>query len=136
MSKCKNGAYLKWWVGIDIREILLGNEDIVELTDSDIYPIVAPEGTLGNIIVYRRIKYQRDYGKMGLMDDVARIEVLAVADSYEESVSLAALIDDTLTGTHTNSENSLKYSLEFSLFDSEEAFEDNKYVQTLIFEVK
>ena len=136
MNRCSNGAYLKWWVGIDIREILLSDNNISELTGNDVYPLVAPENTEGSFILYRRVKYQREYGKMGLQNDVARVELLAIADSYEESVALASLVDNCLTGAHTNTENGISYSLTFTLYDSEEGFEDNKYVQTLIFEVK
>ena len=133
MSKCFNGVYLKWWVGIDIRSILLSDAEIAEMTDEDIYPLIAPEGTEGDFIIYRRIKYNRDYAKMGLYEDVARVEIIAITDSYEDGVRLAALIDTTLTGEHTSDEG---YTLTFSLFDSEETFDDNKYMQTLIFEVK
>lgn len=136
MNRCSNGAYLKWWVGIDIREILLADPNIAELTGGNVYPLVAPENTEGSFILYRRVKYQREYGKMGLQDDVARVELLAIADSYEESVALASLVDNCLTGAHINTENGISYSLTFTLYDSEEGFEDNKYVQTLIFEVK
>lgn len=133
MSKCANGTYLKWWVGIDIREILLGDEQISELTGGDVYPLVAPEGTEGMFVIYRRVKYDRTYSSMGLTEDVARIEITAVAEHYEESVALAALIDAVLTGTHNSDEG---YSLEFELHDSEETFDDNKYMQSLTFEVK
>lgn len=132
-SRCFNGAYLKWWAGIDIRDILLANDEVSEITGGNVYPVVAPEGTEGNFILYRRVKYQREYSPMGLTSDVARIEFLAIADSYEESVTMAALLDSTLTGKHTNE---LGYSLTFTLHDSEESFDDMKYIQTLIFEVK
>lgn len=133
MNRCSNGAYLKWWVGIDIKDILEQNSAITQFTGNNIYPLVAPENTLGDFIVYRRIKYSREYAKMGLSEDTARIEITAIADSYEDSISLAALIDSTLTGSHNNEEG---YSLTFQLFDSEEGFDDMKYLQTLIFEVK
>lgn len=136
MNRCRNGAYLKWWVGIDIREILLTDADISEMTGGDVYPLVAPENTLGSFIIYRRNKYTREYGKMGLEEDVARVEVMIITESYEAGVALASLVDNALTGTHTNTDDNLSYSLTFTLFDSEETFEDFKYVQTLIFEVK
>ena len=79
MNRCSNGAYLKWWVGIDIREILLADHNIAELTGGNVYPLVAPENTEGSFILYRRVKYQREYGKMGLQNDVARVELLAIA---------------------------------------------------------
>lgn len=136
MSRCTNGTYLKWWVGIDIRQILLEDPGLAELTGGDVYPLVAPENTEGSIILYRRIKYQREYGKMGLMEDVARVELLVITDSYEDGVALASLVDRTLSGTHTNTLEDYQYSLTFTLYDSEETFEDNKFIQSLIFEVK
>lgn len=133
MNKCVNGTYLKWWIGIDISEILSSSESLVELVGEDIYPLVAPEGTDGEFIIYRRSKYTREYSKMGLTDDVARVEIIAVSESYETSVSMAALIDSVLTGTHYNDDG---YSLTFKLHDSEEGFDDMKYTQVLVFEVK
>lgn len=133
MSKCFNNSYVKWWLGIDIRDILLLNTEIAEMTSEDIYPLIAPEGTQGNFILYHRIKYNREYSKMGLYEDIARVEILAITESYEDGMELAALIDATLTGEHTND---MGNTLSFSLYDSYESFEDNKYVQTLIFEVK
>lgn len=133
MNKCANGAYLKWWIGIDISEILSSSEALVGIVGEDIYPLVAPEGTDGEFIIYRRSKYSREYAKMGLTDDVARVEIIAVSESYETSVSMAALIDSVLTGTHLNDEG---YSLTFQLYDSEEVFDDMKYTQLLVFEVK
>ena len=132
-NKCFNGAYLKWWAGIDIRDMLLENSAITQFTGDNIYPIIAPENTKGSFIVYRRIKYSREYSKMGMTEDTARIEIMAIAEDYEDSVSLAALIDTALTGSHTNDQG---YSLTLTLNDSEEGFDDMKYIQTLIFEVK
>lgn len=132
-SRCFNGAYLKWWAGIDIRDILLANEEVSGITGGNVYPVVAPEGTEGNFILYRRVNYKREYSQMGLTSDVARIEFLAIADSYEESVTMAALLDSTLTGKHTNEFGD---SLTFTLNDSEESFDDMKYIQTLTFEIK
>jgi len=133
MNSCLNGALLKWRAGEYLREILLGDEDIAALVNEHIYPIIAPENTVGAFIVYNRVKYTRDYSKFGLTEDVARIDVTIISEDYDQTLDLAELVDAVLSGTH-NSEDGLK--LTFKLHDSQEGFEDFKYFQTLTFDVE
>ena len=127
------GSFQKWRIGSIVREILLGNADLYALVGEDIFPIVAPEGTLGNFIVYRRDKYSKEYTKLGVVDDVCHLAVSAIADNYDTALDIAVLLDNTLTGKHTtsNGENFI-----MKLIDSTEDFGDNKYVETLLFEIK
>ena len=36
-------SYQKWFIGNDIRAILLDDEEIVNQVGTDIYPLIAPE---------------------------------------------------------------------------------------------
>ena len=133
MNSCTNGALLKWRAGEYLREILLSNAEVVGMVGEHIYPCIAPEDTLGDFIVYNRSKYTREYTKFGLNADVARVDITAISEHYDNSLDLAELIDQVLSGEHT-SDNGLR--LTFKLHDSNEGFEDFKYFQTLTFDIE
>lgn len=127
------GSFQKWHIGDDVRALLLANEDIAALVGDDIYPIVAPEGTEGQFIVYQREKYSKKTVKQGVFEDDCVLSLTAVADNYDAAVTLAELIDNTLTGKHTNGDGE---NFQMVLSDSSEAFEDNKFIEVLLFEIK
>ena len=127
------GSFQKWHIGDDVRALLLADTNIAALVGEDIYPIVAPEGTDGEFIVYRREKYSKDTVKEGVVGDECILSLTAVADNYDAAVTLAELIDNALTGKHTNGEGE---NFQMVLSDSSEAFEDNKYIEVLLFEIK
>ena len=58
--------------------------------------------------------------------------VIGISDNYDSAVALASKIDNALTGRHTL-ENGVK--LNIMLQDSTEEFTDNKYVETLLFNI-
>lgn len=133
---CSNsclGSYQKWAVGNDIREILLANGDIVAEVGTNIYPLVAPENVDGNFIVYARDKYNKEEVKMGIYEDAARVALSVVSDNYDEAIYIASLLDDALSGKHKKPDGTV---LRIKLVDSTETFEDLKYIETLLFEIK
>lgn len=126
-------AYQKWAVGNDIREILLANTALTAVVGHNIYPIVAPEKTDGDFILYRRDKYSKTLTKMGVVEDVCEVLLTVVSDDYDASFSIAAEIDRTLTGRHTKNTGE---TITINLIDSTELFEDGKYIQNILFEIK
>ena len=127
------GSFQKWHIGNDVRTLLLDNEDLVAKVGSNIFPLVAPENTDGSFILYAREKYAKLLAKQGVYEDDCQVAITAVADNYDEAADLAELIDNTLTGKHETA-NGEKFSM--VLTDSSEAFEDNKFIETLLFEIK
>lgn len=126
-------SFQKWNIGNTLRTIMLEDASIIEQVNKDIFPIVAPENTDGDFIVYRRMTYSKSSVKMGVYEDKCEVAILAICDDYDKSVELASKIDNALTGRHIL-ENG--YKLEIMLSDSTEMYEDNKFVQTLIFTIK
>ena len=124
---CNSTGCKKWDIGNFIRALIMDNDDIVEMIGEHCYPIVAPENTPGDFIVYSRQSYHKLLSKMGVYEDTAEEAVVVVSDNYDRSIALAEMLDDTLTGS---------YNDDILLKDSTEAFEDNKYIQTLLFEIK
>ena len=126
------GSYQKWFIGNDIRAILLDNEDIINQVDTNIFPIIAPENTTGDFIAYSRTKYSKNAVKMGVYQDECEVAVVGISDNYDDAISLASKIDNALSGMHNL--NGVK--LQITLADSTETFEDDKYIETLVFTIK
>lgn len=126
------GSYQKWSIGNDLRDIMLADNSIKKMVGNNIYPLVAPEKVDGEFIIYGREKYSKPAVKSGVYDDECLVFMTAVSDNYDKAIALASLIDNALTGTHCN-EN---VRIEISLYDSTETFNDNKYIETLIFKIK
>lgn len=136
MGPCYNTglqSYQKWFVGNDARAIMLADADIVAQVGSNIYPLVAAEGTTGDFIVYSRSRYGKKDVKMGVYEDECELSIVAVSDNYDKAIGLASKIDNALTGLHIVGED---IKLTFKLEDSTEVFEDNKYIETLLFSIK
>lgn len=126
-------SYQKWAIGNDIRALLLKNEDIISQVGTNIFPLIAPESTDGDFILYMRNKYAKSMVKMGVYSDECEVAVVGISDSYDDAVALAAKIDLALTGNHTL-DNGVR--LQITLADSTETFDDDKYIQTLVFNIK
>ena len=69
---------------------------------------------------------------MGVYEDECTLAVIAVSDNYDSAIALASKIDNALTGSHQFE----GYKLTIRLEDSSEVFEDNRYIETLLFNIK
>lgn len=127
------GSYQKWFIGNDIRAILLKDDEVVNQVGTNIFPLIAPESTEGDFIIYMRNKYNKSAVKMGVYQDECEVAVVGISDNYDSAISLASKIDNALSGQHTL-ENGVR--LQITLSDSTEVFEDDKYIETLVFTIK
>lgn len=127
------GSYQKWFVGNDIRDMLISNEDITAQVGNNIYPCIAPLNTEGDYIIYMRNKYAKSTVKQGVYMDECEVAVVGISDNYDNAIALASKIDNSLSGQHTL-ENGVR--LQITLVDSTETFDDDKYIETLIFSIK
>ncbi len=125
--------YQKWYVGNDARAIMLADDSIVGQVGNNIYPLVAAENTVGDFIVYSRERYGKSSVKMGVYEDECRLVVVAISDNYDQAIGLASKIDNALSGQHIVHDG---IKLSFILEDSTESYEDGKYIETLMFQVK
>lgn len=138
MTGCYNNglnSYQKWGIGNDIRTILLQDADILEQVGQSIYPLVAPENTKGDFILYRRDRYFKQDNKMGVHEDDCTLSVVAVSDNYDSVIALASKIDNALTGKQFTDKDS-GHSIRIHLTDSSEDYSDLKYIETLTFTIK
>ena len=125
-------SYQKWFIGNDIRAILLNDEEIVKQVGSNIFTLIAPETTEGDFIIYIRNKYNKSAVKMGVYQDECEVAVVGISDNYDSAIALASKIDNALSGQHTL-EGGVR--LQITLSDSTETFEDDKYIETLVFTI-
>lgn len=113
-----------------MRSLLLEDDRITKLISDKIYPLIAPESTPGDFVIYQRDEYSREYDKMSITSQKCRVFFNAVSDKYIISQEIAYLIDDRLSGYWEDHELNIK------LVDSREEFEAGKYIQVLLFEIE
>lgn len=118
-----------------IREKLLEDEKIKELVGTQVFPIIAPEGTEGNYIVYVRDEYSIDRTKVGIAFHNCIVFISCVSSSYDESQKIADAVFQALDGKYRiNTEQHNINSIE--LIDSTEDYDGDVYIQTLSFSIK
>jgi len=123
-------AESKFKVTTKVRAALLDKSEITEMIGDQIFPVVAHKETEGDFIIYQRDEYSKSYTKMGVYEEKCRVYVNAISEDYDRSQELAYQINEALEGFHPDLEIDVK------LVDSTEDFEDNKYIQVLLFEIK
>lgn len=126
-------TFSKFNITTNIRKLLVNDSELNSFIDGKIYPIVAPEDVTGDIIIYYRDKYGKDYTKFGVANENCNVFIVLMSDDYDRSIEIINLVNDLIEGVHTT-ENGLIY--ECRLIDSTEDYEDKKYLQILLFEIK
>lgn len=116
-------------VTIEVRSILLASDEIAKMIGDKVFPIVAPNETKGDFIIYQRDGYKQEYTKMGVARQIPTVFVNAVSDDYDRSLRLASLIYEALSGSFSNPDMTIK------LEDSTEDYADKKFFQVLQFSI-
>lgn len=120
----------KFKITTEIRSLLLADKDITDSIGEKVFPIVAPDKTDGDFIIYQRDGYKQEYTKMGVARQIPIVYVNAVSEDYDRSQDLASLIYDALEGSFSNPKMTIH------LEDSTEGYSDGKYFQVLQFSVE
>lgn len=116
-------------VTTEVRGILLASDEIAKMIGDKVFPIVAPNETKGDFIIYQRDGYKQEYTKMGVARQIPTVFVNAVSDDYDRSLRLASLIYEALSGSFSNPDMTIK------LEDSTEDYADKKFFQVLQFSI-
>jgi hypothetical protein len=123
-------AESKFKITTKVRAALLAKSEISDIVGERIFPVVAPKNTKGDFIIYQRDEYSKDYTKQGIYEQSCRVYVNAISEDYDRSQELAYQINEALEGIHHD------LGMDVYLVDSTEDFEDNKYIQVLLFNIK
>ncbi len=119
--------------GAIIRNILLSDED-VKLRTNKIFPIAIDSAQLPYIL-YRRAALQHNPIKEHQPGaDTVTMEVVCYTAKYAEGVELAEAVRAALD--HSQGELDGVQMRSCTLSDSEEGYEDDAFLQQLIFQVK
>lgn len=125
----------KFFVCTELRKILLEDPIISDLVGTKIYPIIAPEGTLGDYIVYVRDEYSISRTKQGIYEQKCIVFITCVSDKYDTSQKIAEAVFNCLDGKRNiTTENLVINNIE--MLDSTEDYTGDVYIQTLEFSIK
>lgn len=120
----------KFKITTAIRSLLLDSPNVAALVGRSVFPILAEKGTEGDFITYQRDGYFIERSGMGIVRQMCKVFVSAVSADYERSVALAELIFETLEGSYTEPDMTIR------LEDSTEEAVDGKYIQILLFSIE
>lgn len=126
-------AFTKFSITTDIRKLLVANTGLTSMVGSNIYPLIAPEAVTGDTVLYYRDSYNKEQVQMGVYNDNCRVFICVVSDNYDRSIQIAENINDIIEGEHLNKDG---YKYTCNLVDSTEDYEDKKYLQILLFQIK
>lgn len=115
-----------------IRDILVNNAEVAARAKK-VFPVVEDSAELP-YIVYRRTQLEQEPAKGRRGADTVGIEILCYTQHYTEGVELAEAVRDALDGAQDEKDGLVMRSC--YLADSEEAWQDDAYVQQLVFNVK
>ena len=119
--------------GSIIRDILLSNEEVKRRTNK-VFPIVIDNAQLPYIL-YRRAALAHNPTKQGMPGaDTVTMEVVCYTAKYAEGVELAEAVRQALD--YASGEHDGVKMRSCTLADSEEGYEDDAFVQQLVFSVK
>lgn len=119
--------------GAVIRDILLSDSEVKKRTNK-VFPIVIDKAQLPYIL-YRRAALSHDPTKAGAPGaDTVTVEVVCYTAKYAESVELAEAVRAALDYKQATSGSLTMRSC--TLTDSEEGYEDDAFVQQLVFQVR
>ena len=118
-----------------IREKLLEDEKLKELVGTQVFPIIAPEGTEGNYIVYVRDEYSIDRTKVGIAYHNCIVFISCVSSSYDESQKIADAVFQCLDGRYKINTKAQNINA-IEMVDSTEDYDGDVYIQTLSFSIK
>ncbi len=119
--------------GAIIRGILLADGEVKKRTNK-VFPIVIDQAQLPYIL-YRRASLQHNPTKAGMPGaDTVTMEVVCYTAKYAEGVELAEAVRAALDYSQGESQGVRMRSC--TLTDSEEGYEDDAFVQQLVFQVK
>lgn len=119
--------------GSIIRDILLSNEEVKRRTNK-VFPIVIDNAQLPYIL-YRRAALTHNPTKQGTPGaDTVTMEVVCYTAKYADGVELAEAVRQALD--YASREHDGVRMRSCTLADSEEGYEDDAFVQQLVYQVR
>lgn len=124
--------------GLIIRDLLTSDQGVAAITDL-VFPVVAEDAATLPYICYRRAAIDDIAVKNRPGADTCTVDILCYAATYEGSIALAEAVRaalDNAQAEYTDSTGARLVARAIQLIDSEEAWQDDAYVQILTFHLK
>ena len=115
----------KWKIGSWLRTKLL---DIT----TNVFPVVAPENTKGDVIVYRRTNLERSQSHIGYYQDTVYYDIVIISDNYDRSAEIGEKVDDALSGNFADEDGKRFVS---NISGGYEDYQDGKYYNVITFKI-
>lgn len=120
----------KLLVTTEIAAILKETPEVIGAVGDQIFPILAPKGTTGDFILYKREKYNAEWNKMGKSSDKCEVYINVISGDYNRCQKVAAAVQEALEGSFSEPDMTI------CLVDSTEDYVDGKYVEILLFSIE
>lgn len=121
------------FIGKTVLELLEKSTSLTDLVGVNIHPVIVQKDTVFPYVVYRRSGLETSYTKDNYAtDDTVTIDVIAVSQSYSESLNVAQAVRMALENKKGDFKDLRINSIE--LVDAQEGGED-VFVQSLTFKI-
>lgn len=120
----------KFKIITEVVGILLAAEKLADMIGDKVFPVVAPDGTTGDFIVYQRDGWKREDTKMGVALQRSLFYITVVSENYDRCLDVADVVFDTLEGDYANPDMRIR------LEDYTEDYVDKKFIQVLQFSIQ
>ena len=115
----------KWKIGSWLRTKL------IDIT-TNVFPVVAPENTKGDVIVYRRTNLERSQSHIGYYQDTVYYDIVIISDNYDRSAEIGEKVDDALSGNFADEDGKRFVS---NISGGYEDYQDGKYYNVITFKI-
>ena len=109
-------------IGSEIRNVILSSTAVKNAVGTKVFPLIANAGTTFPFVVYRRSSYSPQSDKDVLSESVY-MEIAIISTNYEQSVSIANDVADTLIQYESDTIEEIKVT------NISEEFISNSFVQ-------
>ena len=119
-------------IGKVIYQVLAANPDIVNAVGNKIYPLIAPENTSGNYIVYKR-NYTNEQTRDNYLGQ-AEIELIIITTDYNTGIDISSACIDSINSIKGDAGN--YYIQNSNNTGGGESYTVDGYIQNLTFSIK
>lgn len=122
-------------IGKAVYQILSNDTKVKEMVGNNIYPLVANQGTTYPFIIYRRTGIEPVTSKdRFICSEVTSVDVIIASDRYDESIEVAELVKDALSGK--NGIYSDIKVIDINMISADEDYIEDTFIQNLTFNIK
>lgn len=122
-------------IGKAVYQILSNDTKVKEMVGNNIYPLVANQGTTYPFIIYRRTGIEPVTSKdRFICSEVTSVDVIVASDRYDESIEVAELVKDALSGK--NGIYSDIKVIDINMISADEDYIEDTFIQNLTFNIK